>query len=130
MLRAFLYDRSYIHKMNIENLRIYCLGKKAVTEGFPFGPSALVFKVWGKMFLLASLDEPQLQFNVKCDPERAIELREQFSAIRPGYHMNKRLWNTVIVDGSIPQKLIREMIDDSYRLVVASLAKKDRLGLE
>jgi len=115
--------------MDIETLREYCLAKKAAAEGFPFGDSTLVFKVKGKMFLLASLDSPQLQFNVKCDPEMAIEWREQFAAVLPGYHMNKKLWNTIIVDGSIPGKIIRQMIDDSYRLVVASLPKKDREGL-
>lgn len=115
--------------MNIETLREYCLAKKAAEEGFPFGESTIVFKVHGKIFLLAGLDAPTLQFNVKCDPERAIEWREQFSAVLPGYHMNKKLWNTVLVDGSIPAKLLREMIDDSYNLVVASLPKKDREGL-
>jgi predicted DNA-binding protein (MmcQ/YjbR family) len=97
-----------------------------VAEGFPFGETTLVFKVKGKIFLLAGLDSPGLQFNVKCDPERAIEWRERFSAVQPGYHMNKKLWNTVIVDGSIPGRILREMIDDSYRLVVLSLPKKTR----
>lgn len=129
MLSVILRPASYIHIMDIESLRAYCLAKKSVTEGFPFGESTLVFKVKGKMFLAAALDGPQLQFNAKCDPERAIELREEFSAIRPGYHMNKRLWNTVIVDGSLPQKLLKQMIDESYRLVVGSLPKKDQQGL-
>jgi predicted DNA-binding protein (MmcQ/YjbR family) len=114
--------------MDIETLREYCLAKKNVEEGFPFGESTLVFKVKGKMFLVAGLDSPLLRFNVKCDPEKAIEWREQFTAVQPGYHMNKKLWNTVIVDGTIPVKILREMIDDSYRLVVASLPKKDREG--
>jgi len=115
--------------MDIESLREYCLGKKAVDESFPFGETTLVFKVKGKMFLLVGLDEPVLQFNVKCDPEEAIEWREKYPAVQPGYHMNKRLWNTVIVDGSIPARVLRQMIDDSYRLVVLSLPKKDQAGL-
>lgn len=115
--------------MDIESLRDYCLAKKAVEEGFPFGENVLVFKVKGKVFLLARLDQPVLEFNVKCDPEQAIEWREQYAAVQPGYHMNKKLWNTVTADGSIPVKIIRQMIDDSYRLVVASLPKKDQAGL-
>ncbi|MDP4148171.1 MAG: MmcQ/YjbR family DNA-binding protein [Bacteroidota bacterium] len=115
--------------MNIETLRAYCLEKAGAEEGFPFGETALVFKVGGKMFLLAMLDSPVLEFNVKCDPEQAIEWRERFAAVRPGYHMNKRLWNTVTVDGTIPGNVIRQMIDDSYGLVVASLPKKDREAL-
>lgn len=115
--------------MDIESLREYCLAKKEVSEGFPFGETTLVFKVKGKMFLLAALETPVLQFNVKCDPEKAIEWREQFAAVQPGYHMNKKLWNTVIVDGSIGARILKEMIDDSYRLVVKSLPKKDQIGL-
>jgi predicted DNA-binding protein (MmcQ/YjbR family) len=115
--------------MDIETLREYCLAKKEVTEGFPFGETTLVFKVKGKMFLLAGLDNPVLQFNVKCDPEKAIEWREQFSSVIPGYHMNKKMWNTVIADGTVPNRIMRQMVDDSYKLVVASLPKKDREGL-
>jgi predicted DNA-binding protein (MmcQ/YjbR family) len=115
--------------MNIEQLREYCLMKKDASESFPFGNDTLVFKVRGKIFLLASLNQSRLQFNVKCDPEKAIELREQFDAIQPGYHMNKKLWNTIIIDGSISQKLIKEMIDDSYFLIVKSLSKKEQSGL-
>ena len=115
--------------MDIETLREYCLAKRAVSEGFPFGETTLVFKVKGKMFLLVNLEDPVLQFNVKCDPEQAIEWREKFPAVRPGYHMNKRLWNTVTMDGSIPVRFLRQMIDDSYRLVVRSLSKKDQIGL-
>src|ERR1700742_3620859 len=105
--------------MDIETLREYCLAKKEVAEGFPFGETVLVFKVKGKIFLLVSLDQPTLQFNVKCEPEKAIEWREQFAAVQPGYHMNKKMWNTVTADGSVPVKVLRQMIDDSYRLVVA-----------
>lgn len=115
--------------MDIEQLREYCLLKKEVSEGFPFGDDTLVFKVRGKIFLIASLNQPQLRFNVKCDPEKAIELREQFDAIQPGYHMNKKLWNTIIIDGSVPKKLIKQMIDDSYFLIVKSLLKKEQNGL-
>lgn len=115
--------------MDIETLREYCLAKEQAEEGFPFGESTLVFKIRGKIFLLVGLDAPVLQFNVKCDPEKAIEWRERFSSILPGYHMNKKWWNTVAVDGSIPGKLLKEMIDDSYKLVVAGLPKKDREGL-
>jgi predicted DNA-binding protein (MmcQ/YjbR family) len=115
--------------MDIEQLREYCLSKKETAEGFPFGDDTLVFKVKGKIFLIVSLNRPQLQFNVKCEPEKAIELREQHDAIQPGYHMNKKLWNTIIVDGSVPQKLIKQMIDDSYILIVKSLPKKEQIGL-
>jgi len=94
--------------MDIEQLREYCLSKKEATEGFPFGDDTLVFKVKGKIFLIASLNSLQLQFNVKCNPERAIELREEFDAIQPGYHMNKKLWNTIVIDGSLPMKLIKK----------------------
>jgi predicted DNA-binding protein (MmcQ/YjbR family) len=112
--------------MDIESLRDYCLAKKAVEEGFPFGETTLVFKVKEKIFLLARLESPVLQFNVKCDPEKAIEWREQFAAVQPGYHMNKKMWNTVTVDGSISGRILRQMIDDSYQLVVQSLPKKSR----
>ena len=112
--------------MDIETLREYCLAKKNVEESFPFGETTLVFKVKGKMFLLTQLTSPGLEFNVKCDPEKAIEWREQYAAVQPGYHMNKKHWNTVTADGSIPNKILREMIDDSYNLVVASLPKNMR----
>lgn len=112
--------------MHIETLREYCLSKKAVTEDFPFGETTLVFRVKGKIFLLVSLDADPLQFNAKCDPEKAMELREAYDAVKPGYHMNKKHWNTIIIDGSISSKLIKEMIDDSYNLIVQSLPKKIR----
>jgi predicted DNA-binding protein (MmcQ/YjbR family) len=115
--------------MNIESLREYCLTKKAVKETFPFGNSTLVFKVRGKIFLLAGLDESPLQFNVKCEPETINDLREKYEDVIPGYHMNKKHWNTIIVTGSIPEKILKEMIDESYRLVVNSLPQKDRVGL-
>ncbi|MDR3713464.1 MAG: MmcQ/YjbR family DNA-binding protein [Puia sp.] len=115
--------------MDIETLREYCLKKAHSQEGFPFGENTLVFTVKGKIFLLTSLDKAVLQFNVKCDPEKAIGWREEYASVQPGYHMNKKLWNTVLVDGSIPAKFLREMIDDSYRLVVRSLPKKEQEGL-
>ena len=112
--------------MDLETIRKYCLEKKSVTESFPFGETTLVFKVLGKIFLLIGLDNFPLQFNVKCDPEKAEELREEYSSVIPAFHMNKKHWNTVILNGQIPLKQIREMIDESYHLVVQSLPLKDR----
>lgn len=109
--------------MNIEEFREYCIQKPGVTEEFPFDEETLVFKVMGKMFALTNL-VGDWNLALKCDPERAIELREQFPAIRPGYHMNKVHWNTVAMDGSLSQKLILELIDHSYQLVVAKLPGK------
>ena len=103
--------------MNIEDIRTYCLSKTDVEEALPFGNDTLVFKVGGKIFLLVGMDSQPVQFNVKCDPERAVELREQYECIIPGYHMNKKHWNTVLMDGSIPDKLVMEWIKDSYGLV-------------
>ncbi len=104
--------------MNIEMIREYILQKPSVTECFPFGEDTLVFKVNGKIFLLAGLDETPLQFNVKCDPEKAIQLREDHpESVLPGYHMNKKHWNTIIVDGRLSSKQLKEMMDDSYTLV-------------
>ena len=103
--------------MNIEDIRTYTLSKENVEEGFPFGEETLVFKVNGKIFLLVSLDSQPLQFNVKCDPERAIELREEYACIMPGYHMNKKHWNTVIIDRTLTNKQLKEQIDHSYNLV-------------
>ena len=104
--------------MNIETLREYVIQKPLVTEGFPFGDSVIVYKVNGKVFLLIPLDSSPLQFNVKCDPEKAIELREHYpDTVLPGYHMNKVHWNTVIADGVLSKKQLLEMVDDSYALV-------------
>ena len=105
------------------------MSKKGVTESLPFGPETLVFKVMGKAFLLAGMDESPLQFNVKCDPEKAIELREQYPCVKPGYHMNKKHWNTVVVDGSVPNRLLQQWITDSYNLVVGGLTKKEQQKL-
>jgi predicted DNA-binding protein (MmcQ/YjbR family) len=110
--------------MNIETLREYCLSKPNAEETLPFGPDTLVFKVKGKVFLLAGLDETPLQFNVKCDPEKALELREEYPSVMPGYHMNKKHWNTILVDGSIPNKLLKEWIDHSYELVSTTKGSK------
>ncbi len=108
--------------MNIEEFREYCLSKPGATEEFPFGETTLVFKVMGKMFALTNL-EGDWSLALKCDPERAIGLREQYPAIRPGYHMNKVHWNTVSMDGSLGRKLILDLIDHSYQLVVDKLPK-------
>ncbi len=110
--------------MDIEQLRDYCLSKPLTEEGLPFGPNVLVFKVKGKIFLLASLDTPQLQFNVKCNPDLAEELREQFSCVIPGFHMNKKHWNTIIPDGSVSTAQLKEWIDHSYDLIFKSVKTK------
>ncbi|MEO8412644.1 MAG: MmcQ/YjbR family DNA-binding protein [Ginsengibacter sp.] len=103
--------------MNIEEIREYALSLQNVSESFPFGNDTLVFKVSNKIFLLASLSAESLQFNVKCNPEYAIELREQYSSILPGYHMNKKHWNTIIVDGQLKPAQLKEFIKNSYALV-------------
>lgn len=115
----FLFIKGNNQFMDIEQLWEYCKTKPEAEVSFPFGPETLVFKVKGKVFLLAPLEKQPLQFNVKCDPEKAIELREKFASILPGYHMNKKLWNTVIADGSISTYQLQEFIDDSYVLVSA-----------
>jgi predicted DNA-binding protein (MmcQ/YjbR family) len=116
--------------LDIEQIREYCLKKKGVTEEFPFNEETLVFKVMNKIFLLVSLEAIPLQFNVKCDPEVAVELREKYESVGPGYHMNKKHWNTVIIDGSIPDNIILAWIDGSYSLVVAGLKKLDQQKLK
>ncbi len=109
--------------MNIEEIRDYCLQKPGVTEGLPFGEDTLVFKVGEKLFLLMSISSGD-RFNVKCDPELAVELREQYTEVQPGYHMNKKHWNTVYTNGALTQKQLCDMIDHSYNLVLNSLPKK------
>ena len=111
--------------MNIEDLRDYCLQKAAVAEGLPFGEDTLVFKVAGKLFLLTSISKGD-SFNVKCDPELAIELRERHAEVQPGYHMNKKMWNTVSLEGTLTTKQLHEMIDHSYAEVVKGLPKRVR----
>ncbi len=112
--------------MNIEYFRTYCLSKKNVTEDFPFDDVTLVFKVCNKMFALTGLDSDEFTVNLKCDPERALELRERYEDIRPGFHMNKKHWNTVHFDGNLPESLLKDLIDHSYDLVVKGLPKKIR----
>jgi predicted DNA-binding protein (MmcQ/YjbR family) len=111
--------------LNLEQLREYCLAKPGVTEGLPFGEDTLVFKVGGKMFLLTSISLSN-RFNVKCDPELAIELREQHPEVTPGYHMSKKLWNTVKIDGNLTDQQLIKMIEHSYSQVLAGLPKKVR----
>lgn len=111
--------------MNIEEFRSFCLSMKGVTEGLPFDHNTLVFKVSGKIFAITDLDE-FVSINLKCDPERAIALREQFPEVQPGYHMNKKHWNTVDTNGKIPDSLLQQWIRDSYDLVVSGLSKKQR----
>jgi len=109
--------------MNVEQVRQICIEKKGVTEGFPFDDVTLVLKVGGKMFALIDLDKiPSV--NLKCDPERSIDLRERYDEIIPGYHMNKQHWNTVLLEGNLPDNLVAGLIDHSYELVFASLPKK------
>jgi predicted DNA-binding protein (MmcQ/YjbR family) len=105
--------------MDIESLREYCISKKGATESFPFGEETLVFKVSGKIFALVNL-YGDLSINLKCDPELAIELRERYASVTPGYHMNKKHWNTVYLDGTVPDKEICSWIDHSYRLIAGN----------
>lgn len=108
--------------MNIEEYREYCIAKDGVTEEFPFDEQTLVFKVMGKMFALTDVDDFE-SINLKCDPERSVQLRDQYDTIYAGYHMNKKHWNTIDMDGSLPDSLVRELIDHSYDLVVEKLPK-------
>ncbi|MEZ4706187.1 MAG: MmcQ/YjbR family DNA-binding protein [Caldilineaceae bacterium] len=112
-------------------VKVYLAGKPGAVEEYPFGPTALVYKVGGKMFALVSEDERPLRVNLKCEPALAIAQREMYDAVLPGYHMNKRHWNTVVLDGSIPADEVRAMMDDSYRLVLKGLGKpaRERLRL-
>ena len=112
--------------MNLQSLKENLLKKKGTTEEIPFGPEALVYKVMGKMFALVAWEENPLRISLKCDPDLALALRAKYEAVIPGYHLNKRHWNTVILDGSIPEDEILTMIDDSYTLVVKKLRKIDR----
>ena len=111
--------------MDIESFRQFCLAFPDVSEEFPFGPETLVFKVKGKMFALTDLDL-FVSINLKCDPDEAIELRERYPAVQPGYHMNKKHWNTILMDNSIPDRNLKEWIENSYQLVRASLPKSQR----
>src|SRR5437773_10888965 len=112
--------------MDLEEFREYCLAKGGVTEGTPFGKTVLVFKVAGKIFALAALDEIAATVNLKCDPDLALELRDRYEQVQPGYHMNKRHWNTVEIDSGVPEAELRKMIEHSYDLVVRALSKAQR----
>ena len=116
--------------MDIEYLRDYCLSKAAVSEEFPFDDTTLVFKVMGKVFALCPLAKDPLRINLKCDPERAEELRESYDSIEPGFHMNKKHWNTLYLEGDVSDKLVLELIDHSYELVVSKFSKKLRMELQ
>ncbi|TXS13842.1 MmcQ/YjbR family DNA-binding protein [Streptomyces sp. adm13(2018)] len=115
--------------MTPDELRAFCLEFNDASEEFPFGPETSVFKVAGKLFALSSLDSDPLRVNLKCDPDEAVRLREEHPAIAPGYHMSKRHWNTVTV-GELPEPMVRELVEDSYDLVVAGLPKAVRLRLD
>ncbi len=115
--------------MNIEQFRNYCLTKPGTTEDTPFGPTTMVYKVVGKLYALTGLETFE-SINLKCDPERAMELREKYNGVVPGYHMNKKHWNTISMDGSIADELIFKWIDHSYDLVVSGLSKQQKEKLE
>jgi predicted DNA-binding protein (MmcQ/YjbR family) len=115
--------------MNPESLRTYCLTKPGVTESFPFDEATLVFKVGGKMFVLLHTESQPTTINLKCDPERAVQIREEYSAVTPGFHMNKTHWNTITLDGSVRQADIHDWIDHSYELVKKGLPKAVRAQL-
>ncbi len=112
--------------MNIEQFREYCLSKKGVSEDFPFDETSLCFRVMGKIFAITDTEDLPLFFNLKCDPERAADLRERHPGIKPGWHMNKKHWNSVVPDEDVPEDLIYELIDHSYDLIAKSLKKSDR----
>jgi predicted DNA-binding protein (MmcQ/YjbR family) len=112
--------------MDLEQVREYCLNKPGAAEGTPFGPDVLVFKVGGKIFAIAALDEVPATVNLKCDPDLALDLRDRYAEVRPGYHMNKKHWNTVEIDRGVPAVELRRMIDHSYELVVKTLPKPAR----
>ena len=115
--------------MELEDAIEFCLGLGPVEETTPFGPDALVYKVKGKLFAIAGVKNEVGSMNLKGEPDRNVELREEWEAVTPGYHMNKKHWNTIVFDGSLPSPLIKEMIEKSYRLVVAGLPKKLREDL-
>jgi len=112
--------------MDATDLRDWCLRQPGAIEDFPFGPATSVFKVAGKMFALSRLESAPLEVSVKCEPDLAVGLRESHPAIRPGYHLNKRHWNTITLDGSLPDEFVRDLIEDSYDLVVSALPRRTR----
>ena len=115
--------------MNLESLRAHCLGKPGATEDTPFGDDVLVFRVRRKIFALTNLDGPPFYVNLKCDPEQALEWRAEYDGVRPGYHMNKKHWNSVDLDGAVPAPAVREMVDHSYDQTVRSLTRAERQAL-
>ncbi len=115
--------------MNPESVRDYCLRKPGVSESFPFNETALVFKVMGKMFALMNIEGRPLRISLKCDPEKAVQLRDEFSGVEPAYHMNKTHWNQVLADGSIREQLVLGWIDDSYHIVCKGLTKAAKMEL-
>jgi predicted DNA-binding protein (MmcQ/YjbR family) len=115
-----------MRSMEATELRRWCLRQAEAVEEFPFGPEHSVFKVAGKMFAISALDRSPLEVSVKCEPELAVDLRNSYPAIRPGYHLNKRHWNTITLDGSLPDQLVRDLVEDSYDLVVSALPKRVR----
>ena len=115
-----------LRRVNAAELRDWCLAQGGAVEDFPFGPDHSVFKVGGKMFALTALQRVPLEVSVKCEPELAVQLRSSYPAIRPGWHLNKRHWNTITLDGSLPDRLLRDLIEDSYDLVVSGLPRRTR----
>lgn len=116
--------------MDLPQVIAFCLAQKGVEETTPFGPEVLVYKVIGKMFAATDPDSFPSRINLKCDPDRALELREQYASVQPGWHMNKKHWNTIVLDGELPNDLVRELVEHSYELVVKGLTKAQRAELE
>ena len=115
--------------MDSRALRAWCLEQPGAIEDFPFGPEHSVFKVGGKIFAISALERDPLDVSVKCEPELAVALRQSYPAIRPGYHLNKRHWNTITLDGSLPDRLVRDLVQDSYDLIVSALPQRARKAL-
>src|SRR5947209_18991034 len=116
--------------MDVESVREYCISRKGATEDMPFGEEVVVFRAGGKIFALLSLFATPSSVNLKCDPEKAMELRAQYDDVQPGYHMNKKHWNTILLEGDVPAKAIRALIDHSYELIVKGLSKAERERLQ
>tara|TARA_B100000780_G_C20978869_1_gene391055 strand:- start:466 stop:822 length:357 start_codon:yes stop_codon:yes gene_type:complete len=113
--------------MHLESIRTYFLDKPSISESFPFNEQTLVFKVAGKMFALFSLEKQPFQINLECEPEKAIDLRERYVSVKPGYHMSKKHWNTIVINGELSKSIIEELVDHSYNLVVLKLTKKVKI---